>query len=113
MPRLYLAFTVLISILTLPATAGEVDTKAVLGGAIGGAAGAAIGSSVGGREGAIIGGALGGAAGAAVGSSQQPQPIAAPRIVQPYPGHAGFRERHDNGRHLGHYKSRHRRHDDD
>lgn len=48
------------------AQAGEVDGKAVIGGALGGATGAAVGSAVGGRNGAIIGGGIGGAAGAAI-----------------------------------------------
>jgi outer membrane lipoprotein SlyB len=48
------------------AQAGEIDGRAVIGGAVGGGAGAAVGSAVGGREGAIIGGGLGGAAGAAI-----------------------------------------------
>jgi hypothetical protein len=48
------------------AQAGDVDGKAVIGGAVGGGAGAAVGSAVGGREGAIIGGAIGGGVGAAI-----------------------------------------------
>lgn len=51
------------------AMAGNIDSGAVVGGAIGGGTGAAVGSAVGGRDGAIIGGAIGGAAGAAIGSS--------------------------------------------
>lgn len=52
-----------------PALAGDIDSGAVVGGAVGGGAGAAVGSAVGGRDGAIIGGAIGGATGAAIGSS--------------------------------------------
>lgn len=57
-----------------PASAGDIDGGAVLGGAVGGGAGAAVGSAIGGRDGAIIGGAIGGATGAAVGSSARKQP---------------------------------------
>ena len=51
-----------------PATAGDVDKGAVIGGGIGGGLGAAVGSKVGGTAGAAIGGAIGGATGAAIGS---------------------------------------------
>jgi hypothetical protein len=64
---------ILVSVLTLPVSAGEIDAKAALGGALGGATGAAVGSALGGHEGAIIGGAIGGATGAAL------EPISKPR----------------------------------
>ena len=60
------------------AQAGEVDGRAVIGGAVGGGAGAAVGSAVGGREGAIIGGGLGGAAGAAI--ATQPRKTEAVKV---------------------------------
>lgn len=56
------------------AQAGEIDGKAVVGGALGGAAGAAVGSAVGGRTGAVVGAGVGGAAGAAIAThSSKPQ----------------------------------------
>ncbi len=86
--------------------AGDIDTDAVLGGALGGGAGAAIGSAVGGREGAIIGGALGGAAGTAISTSGEDE------SHKRYPvrsyDHDDDREWHDNGLHLGHYKHKHK-----
>jgi hypothetical protein len=114
MKGIYLVTTILISISALPTVAGEVDGKAVLGGAVGGAAGAAIGSAVGGREGAIIGGALGGAAGAAVTASDESQTQSVPvqkRVIV----HEYKRGRHDRGLHPGHYKHKHKykhKHDD-
>jgi hypothetical protein len=44
---------VLVSVLALPVSAGEIDAKAALGGALGGATGAAVGSALGGHGGAI------------------------------------------------------------
>lgn len=87
-------------------TAKAVDGDAVLGGAIGGGAGAAVGSAVGGRNGAIIGGAIGGGAGAAIATSgRNERQVVVVRERE--------RERHDNGRHLGHYKKgKHRGYDD-
>lgn len=81
-----------------------VDGEAVLGGALGGGAGAAVGSAIGGRNGAIIGGAVGGAAGVAVATSDRRREVV---VVHED-------ERHDNGRHLGQYKNKHKhgRHDD-
>jgi outer membrane lipoprotein SlyB len=80
-------------------TAKAVDSDAIIGGAIGGGAGAAVGSAVGGRNGAIIGGAIGGGAGAAVATSgRRDRDVVVVRE----------RERHDNGRHLGHYKNKHK-----
>lgn len=76
-----------------------VDGEAILGGAIGGGAGAAVGSAVGGRNGAIIGGAIGGAAGAAVATADRKR-----EVVVVHDDH------HDNGRHLGHYKNKHKKH---
>jgi hypothetical protein len=89
---------------------GGIDGDAVIGGALGGAAGAAVGSAVGGRDGAIVGGALGAAAGVSLNTSS-------PRYGS-YGGYGGYRgddryyyrERHDRGRHLGHYKHRHHHH---
>ena len=48
------------------ASADEIDTNAVIGGAVGGGLGAAAGSYIGGREGAIVGSAVGAAAGTAI-----------------------------------------------
>ena len=78
---------VLVSVLALPVSAGEIDAKAALGGALGGATGAALGSSA---------------------SSQhktQPPPT---RVIHRYPQH-----QHDQGLHLGHYKRKHKHRDDD
>jgi hypothetical protein len=52
-------------------TAGEVDTDAVIGGAVGGGLGAAAGSYLGGRNGAIVGSAVGAAAGTAIASEDE------------------------------------------
>lgn len=82
--------------LSLPVYAGDIDGKAVLGGAIGGGAGAGIGSAVGGREGAIIGGGIGGAAGT------RPRPQIVERKVVHVEHH------HHKGRHLGHHKHKHK-----
>ncbi len=56
------------------AQAGDIDGRAVLGGAIGGGTGAAVGSAIGGRDGAILGAGLGGAAGAAIATKPQRAP---------------------------------------
>ena len=82
-------------------TAKAVDSDAIIGGAIGGGAGAAVGSAVGGRNGAIIGGAIGGGAGAAVATSGRREREREVVVVRE-------REHHDNGRHLGQYKNKHK-----
>ncbi len=98
-----LAFFVISSIST-PVMAGDVDGRAVLGGAVGGATGAAIGSAIGGRDGAMIGAGLGGVAGVAVATpdKREPRPVYVDgRTVYVYEdGH------YDNGRHQGQYKHR-------
>lgn len=116
MYRIRLAIAVM-SALSLPAVAGEIDTKAVLGGALGSATGAAIGSAMGGREGAIVGGGVGGAAGAALGASSEPRvPVVREYHYRPQDDYRprDYYPRHDNGLHLGHYKHKHghRDHDD-
>lgn len=103
--------------LTGTAYADNPQLGTILGGGIGGAAGAAIGSNVDGRNGAIIGGAIGGAAGAAVGSSvDQGRYRDRHYVPTSYPA-GSYRENrndwHDNGRHRGQYKQKHRRHHDD
>jgi len=92
-------------------TAKAMDSDAILGGALGGGAGAAIGSAMGGRDGAIIGGAVGGAAGVAVTTSDRRRETVRVRKEVVY---VDDHDRHDNGRHLGHYKNKHKhgRHDD-
>jgi hypothetical protein len=103
---------VLVSVLALSVSAGEIDAKAALGGALGGATGAAVGSALGGHEGAIIGGAIGGATGAALGSSESSQHKTQPpptRVIHRYPP----QYQHDQGRHFGHYKRKHKHRDDD
>lgn len=85
-----------------------VDGGAVLGGAIGGGAGAAIGSEMGGRNGAIIGGAIGGATGAAIGSQQKPTIVQTPQRERHHE-EGDYNQHHDNGRHLGQYKHKHKR----
>ena len=83
------------------------DSDAILGGAIGGGAGAAIGSAVGGRNGAIIGSAAGGAVGVAVATADRKRETVRVRkevVVE------RDEDRHDNGRHLGHYKNKHHHH---
>jgi outer membrane lipoprotein SlyB len=69
MRQRYLATLIISLAFSVPASAGDIDKGAVIGGAIGGGVGGGIGSKVGGTSGAVIGGALGGAAGAAIGSS--------------------------------------------
>lgn len=93
-------------------TAKAMDSDAILGGALGGGAGAAIGSAVGGRDGAIIGSAVGGAAGAAVATSDRRRESVMVRKEVIY---VDDHDHHDNGRHLGHYKNKHKhgRNDDD
>jgi len=51
--------------------AGDVDGRAVLGGAMGGGLGAAAGSYLGGRGGAIVGSAAGAAVGTAIATEEQ------------------------------------------
>lgn len=53
-------------VLTTPAVADELNTRAALGGGLGGALGALVGSEIGGRNGAVLGGGLGGALGSVV-----------------------------------------------
>lgn len=89
-------------------TAKAMDSEAILGGAIGGGAGAAIGSAVGGRDGAIVGGAVGGATGVAVATSDRRRETVRVRKEIVYIDEHGHR---DNGRHLGHNKNKHGRHD--
>lgn len=91
-----------LGVLAVSATTAKagMDGEAILGGAIGGGAGAAVGSAVGGRNGAIIGGAVGGAAGAAVATSDRRREVV---VVHDD-------DRHDNGRHLGYYKNKHKKH---
>jgi outer membrane lipoprotein SlyB len=104
-------FLVAISItIVTSAQAGEIDSGAVVGGAVGGGAGAAVGSAVGGREGAIIGGALGGALGAGIGASENQSKqtrVVEKEVVHVHEVH-DYDKRHDNGRHLGHYKQKHK-----
>jgi outer membrane lipoprotein SlyB len=80
----------------------QVDTNAVLGGAIGGGAGAAVGSAIGGRNGAILGSAVGAGAGVMIATPQQ-------RSRGEY---REYDDRHDNGWHRGHHKHHHHEHDD-
>jgi len=96
-----LAFLVISSIST-PVMAGDVDGKAVLGGAVGGAAGAAIGSAIGGKEGAMIGAGLGGVTGVAVATSDQKEPHAHAQGQTVYV----YEDHHDNGLHRGQNKHR-------
>lgn len=64
------------------AQAGEIDGRAVVGGAVGGGAGAAVGSAVGGRNGAILGAGIGAAAGTAIATQpSKPQPAQTERVV--------------------------------
>src|SRR5207237_2046754 len=102
---------VLVSVLALPVSAGEIDAKAALGGALGGATGAAVGSALGGHEGAIIGGAIGGATGAALGSSASSQHKTQPpptRVIHKYP-----QDPPDQRRHLGQCMRKHKNKDND
>lgn len=92
--------------------AGDVDGNAVLGSVIGAAAGSAIGSATGGKEGAVIGGGIGGAIGAAAGS-RQGSGQASGRVIVDERVVSGqnmmiIDDRHDNGRHRGHYKQPHK-----
>jgi len=60
------AIVILSTVLATPVMAGNLNTRAAVGGGLGGALGAFIGSEVGGRSGAILGGGLGGALGSVV-----------------------------------------------
>jgi hypothetical protein len=60
------AVALILSFLSTPILAGELSTRAAVGGGLGGALGAFLGSELGGRSGAILGGGLGGAAGSAI-----------------------------------------------
>ncbi|MBC7943799.1 MAG: hypothetical protein H7X91_00700 [Burkholderiales bacterium] len=96
----------ILSLLVVPAAsvyAGDIDGKAVLGGAVGGGAGAAVGSAIGGREGAIIGGGLGGAAGAAIATQPRKEVVRVHREVV-----YADDDHHDHGRHRGHHKHKHK-----
>jgi outer membrane lipoprotein SlyB len=91
---------------TAPGLAGDMDTAAVLGGA----GGAAVGSAVGDPSGAIIGARIGGALGAAVATekgSKSETKVVEKGVVQVSEIHH-HHGRHDNGRHLGHHKKRHK-----
>jgi hypothetical protein len=57
---------ILAMVLTAPAAADDLNTRAALGGGLGGALGALLGSEMGGRNGAVLGGGLGGALGSVV-----------------------------------------------
>lgn len=81
----------------------QIDTNAILGGAIGGGAGAAVGSAVGGRNGAIVGSAIGAAGGVAIATPQR-------REVRGY--YDDYDERGDRGWHRGH-RGHHHGHDHD
>jgi uncharacterized protein YcfJ len=99
---------VLLANFAAPVQARDIDGGAVIGGALGGATGAAVGSTIGGREGAIIGGGLGGALGAAVGSSESEprrKQVVEKKVVHIHEVNH-YHKRHDNGRHLGHFKHR-------
>ncbi|MGV1100389.1 hypothetical protein ACUUL3_13400 [Thiovibrio sp. JS02] len=103
-----LAFCV-ISSFSAPAMAGDIDGKAVLGGAVGGAAGAAIGSAIGGKEGAMIGAGLGGVTGVAVATSDKKEPEVV--HVKEKVVYVHEDEHHDNGLHRGHRKRKGHGHD--
>jgi hypothetical protein len=77
-------------VLTTPAVADELNTRAALGGGLGGALGAFVGSEMGGRNGAVLGGGLGGALGSVVATD-------------------GYRERRYVERHY-YYPSKHKKH---
>lgn len=91
------------------ASAGDIDGRAVVGGALGGATGAAIGSAVGGRDGAVIGAGIGGAAGAAVATSGNSKTVQTRTVVQKevVVVHEDDDYRHDHGKHKGWYKHKH------
>ena len=97
-----------------PGQAGELDGRAVLGGALGGATGAAVGSAMGGRNGAVIGAGVGGALGAAAATHEhEPQSrVVTKEVIHVQDGHH-YPMRHDNGWHRGHHKHKHRPWHDD
>jgi uncharacterized protein YcfJ len=92
-----------------PLWAANLDTEALLGGALGGAVGALVGSEFGGRQGAIIGSAIGGATGTALTTRRRQ-----PRHEATYDNRPIRREviymndPHDQGLHRGHRKPRHK-----
>ena len=106
--------SLIVTALVVSATmhAGEVDGSAVLGSMLGAGVGSAVGSSAGGKDGAIIGGGVGGALGAAIGSKNQTtqsgtRVVAQERIIT-RDRVVYVDDRHDNGRHKGHHKDKHR-----
>lgn len=103
---------IVVAAFAVNAMAGEVDGSAVLGSAIGAAAGTAIGSAAGGKDGAVIGGAIGGAVGAAAGSDGRGGNRQSGVIVgggMPVGNNVIIvNDRHDRGKHKGHYKNRHK-----
>lgn len=101
--------TIIVCFITMNANAGEIDGSAVLGSAIGAATGSALGSATGGKNGAILGGGLGGALGAAVGSSQSTKSTPQKIIVRERSSdYNDYNEHHDNGKHKGQYKNKHK-----
>ena len=94
----------------VPALAGNLDTDALLGGALGGGVGALLGSELGGRNGAILGSAVGGAVGTAFTTRRQ-EPRRVIYVERPR-REVIYVDRHDKGWHRGHYKNKHRHYDD-
>lgn len=95
------------------ASAGGIDTNAVIGGAIGGGTGAAVGSAVGGRNGAIVGSAIGAAAGVAIATPKRSKrTVYRERVVRREYDDDRYEERHHHHPH-GRARGWHRNHDDD
>jgi hypothetical protein len=92
------AVLILTTVLATPAVAGDLNTRAAVGGGLGGALGALLGSEVAGRSGAIVGGGLGGALGSAVATNGYEERRYVERRYY-YPAKRKPRHRHYRHRH--------------
>lgn len=88
------AVLLLTAMMAGPAAAGELNTRAAIGGGLGGALGAFIGSELGGQSGAVLGGGLGGALGSVVATDGYGER----RYVERHYYHRGKKGRRDDRR---------------
>lgn len=96
------AVLILAMVLSVPAVADDINTRAALGGGLGGALGALLGSEVGGRSGAILGGGLGGAVGSVVATDGYRETRYVERHYYPVKRER-HRSRHHRHHHRGHW----------
>ena len=98
------AILMLTCVLTAPAVADDLNTRAAVGGGLGGALGALFGSEVGGRNGAILGGGLGGALGSVVATDgYRDRRYVERHYYYPAKRGKGHRHRHGRGHGYGHW----------